>query len=438
MRDLLVTAIVFGSVPFVLWRPWIGILVWAWISYMNPHRFTFDFAYNYPFAQVVAIATLAGLLMSSEPKRFPWTPTTVIWLMFVVWMNVTTLFALNPEGAVPEWERAMKVQLMTIATVLLITTRQRLYFLVWAIVLSLGFFGAKGGVFSLMTGGQYLIMGPPYSFISENNTLGLALIMVLPLMRYLFSETPNRLVRVGLLGLMVLTALSIATSYSRGAFLAACAMVLLLWLKGPHKVRTAAALLLLIPAILAFMPEKWYERMQTIQTFEQDVSAMGRINAWGFALNLALDRPLVGGGYLAFTPALFEQYAPQPDDFHDAHSIYFEVLGEHGFVGLALFLALLFATFRLAGRIVRETKARPDLSWAKNLAAMVQASVVGYAVGGAFLGLAYFDLYYHLVALAVLLNRHVAETSSTPAAVARDQPSSLVGKPASMPPFSEK
>jgi probable O-glycosylation ligase (exosortase A-associated) len=381
---------------------------------MNPHRFTYDWAYNYPFSQVVAIATLVGFVVSRDPKRFPWSPVTVVWILFILWMNVSTLFALNPEAAAPEWERAMKIQLIAFVTLLVITTRERLYLLVWAIVLSLGFFGAKGGLFSIATGGQYLVMGPRASFIAENNTLALALIMTLPLMWYLYLETSNRLLRWGLLGLIALTALSIVTSHSRGALLAGGAMVVFLWLKSPHKLRTALLLVALVPAILMFMPEKWFERMETIQTFQEDASALGRINAWSFAYNVASDRPITGGGYNVFSPDLFKRYAPDPDDFHDAHSIYFEVLGEHGFVGLGLYLVLGFLAFRLGNRIIQIASDRPDLRWAKNQAAMLQASIMGYAVGGAFLGLAYFDLYYHLLGMMVITNVIVTRTLALP------------------------
>ena len=413
MRDLLITAIVFGSIPFTLIRPYIGILVWAWLGYMNPHRFTFDFAYNYPFAQTVAIATISGFILSRESKRFPWTPVTVSWLLFIFWMNVSTFFALNPLNAIPEWERAMKIQLISAVTVLIITTRERLYLLLWVIALSLGFFGVKGGLFTLASGGQYIVMGPPDSFITDNNALALALVMTLPLMGYLRLETSSRLLRWGLLGLMALAALSIAASFSRGALLAGSAMAAYLWMKSPYKIRTALALIILVSAILSFMPEKWFDRMQTIQTYEQDASAMGRLNAWGFAYNVALDRPLVGGGYRVFTPAMFHEYAPIPEDFHDAHSIYFEVLGEHGFVGLILLMMLGIMTFRLGTWVIRNTKTRPDLRWARNLAAALQISLVGYAVGGAFLGLAYYDLYYHVVAMMVITKLLVQRALTT-------------------------
>ena len=137
---------------------------------------------------------------------------------------------------------------------------------------------------------------------------------------------------------------------------------------------------------------------------------MGRINAWWFAYEVALDRPLVGGGFRTFTRDLFVQYAPAPFDWHDAHSIYFEVLGEQGFVGLALFLMLGFMSLRLGTWIIRHARNHPDLRWATDLGAMLQVSLIGYAVGGAFLGLAYFDLYYHLVVLIILVKKQVENT----------------------------
>jgi probable O-glycosylation ligase (exosortase A-associated) len=99
---------------------------------------------------------------------------------------------------------------------------------------------------------------------------------------------------------------------------------------------------------------------------------------------------------------MFAIYAPEPDRVHDAHSIYFEVLGEHGFVGLALFLLLGLMTWRTASSIIGQARGHPEKRWAADLAAMVQVSLVGYAAGGAFLGLAYFDFYYTLIAVVVL------------------------------------
>jgi probable O-glycosylation ligase (exosortase A-associated) len=134
---------------------------------------------------------------------------------------------------------------------------------------------------------------------------------------------------------------------------------------------------------------------------------MGRINAWRFAINLANDRPLTGGGFDAFQKDAFQRWAPDPNDFHDSHSIWFQVLGMHGYAGLAIYLLLWWLTWRCANDIIRTCRTRPHLRWAGDLAAMIQVALVGFWVGGSFLGLAYFDLPYILLALLVLTKRVV-------------------------------
>ena len=140
---------------------------------------------------------------------------------------------------------------------------------------------------------------------------------------------------------------------------------------------------------------------------------MGRLNAWWMAWNLARDR-FLGGGFEVITPELFARYAPNPLDLHAAHSIYFQILGEHGFVGLALFLLLWFLTWRRAGLVLRAAKGNQELVWAGRLAAMIQVSLVGYFVGGAFLSLAYFDLPYDLMVLVVAAHACIQKQLTQP------------------------
>jgi len=408
MRDLIVTLLIFGALPWIFMRPYVGALVYAWLGLMNPHRLTYGFAYSLPFGSVVALTTVVSMLISSEKKQIPWCGTMVVWLIFVFWLNVTTLFALIPDEALPEWDRAMKIHLMVFVTLLLMHGRHRINAFVWVIVVSLGFFGIKGGLFSALTGGRYLVMGPAESFIAENNTLALALIMILPLMRYLIGTVTNKRIRLGLIGAMVLTTLSILSSHSRGAILAGATILVFLILKSRHRVRFVFVTALVLPFMLMSMPDAWFDRMETISGYEQDASAMGRINSWWFAFNIAKEYPITGGGFGVFSKELFLTYAPNPLDHHDAHSIYFEILGEQGFVGLGLFLLLALLAFRSCTWIIKGVKARDDLAWAQDLAAMLQVSLMGYAVGGAFLGLAYYDLYYDLIAVIILLRHYVA------------------------------
>lgn len=418
MRDLLVFCIVLGSLPLIFMRPWIGIIMWCWLGFMSPHRLTWGFAYNFQFSALVAAVTLVAVAVSSEKKRIEFAPILVIWVAWVLWMNVTTVFALTEDSFWHDYDRSMKIQLFSFLTIMLINTEKKVEALMWVTTVSLGFFGIKGGIFSILTGGNFLVWGPPGSFLEDNNALGLALVMTLPLMYYMYTHNHQRWIRMGYLGAMALTSLAILTTHSRGAFLALIAMAGFLWLKSRKKAMVGLALILAVPLLIGFMPEHWLERMHSIKNYKSDGSAMGRINAWWFAWNLALDHPITGGGFGTFTKKLFLTYAPNPEDHHDAHSIYFEVLAEHGFVGLFLFLSLGAGALLMAGRTVRMCKKVPQLLWAADLNRVVQVSLVGYAVGGAFLGLAYFDLYYHLVAIVVLtraiVNRRLAELANAP------------------------
>jgi probable O-glycosylation ligase (exosortase A-associated) len=147
--------------------------------------------------------------------------------------------------------------------------------------------------------------------------------------------------------------------------------------------------------------------MSTITEYQQDASAMGRFNAWSMAWNLALDR-VTGGGFYVFTQELFDRYSMFPDDgVRAAHSIYFQVLGEHGFVGLGLFLLAWVLAWRTADWLRANAAKNESTAWAAGLAAMVQVSYAGYFVGGAFLSLAYFDLPYLLAVVLVAARKHV-------------------------------
>ncbi|OON59500.1 putative O-glycosylation ligase, exosortase A system-associated [Massilia sp. KIM] len=413
MRDILITLIVLGSLPLALKRPWIGVLMWVWISVMNPHRLSWGFAYEFPFAAIIAGVTLVGVLITRDPKNFPVTPITITLLLFTLWMNVTTIFAFFPDDALVRLSQVNKIMLMTVVTAMLIKTRQHINYLVWALIISVGYYGVKGGVFTILTGGGSIVWGPPGSLIEGNNEVALAFINIIPLMFYVRMVSENKWVRHAMLVSMPLCAVAAIGSYSRGALLAVAAMLFFLWLKSPKKLVPAIVIILLIPVAVAFMPEKWTERMDTISTYKEDASAMGRINAWYLAFNLANDRPLVGGGFELWKGPIFRMYAPDPEDPHAAHSIYFQALGEHGWVGFILYMSLCLLTWRKTSWIVRQARGSPELAWAGHLANMIQVSLVGFAVGGAFLSLVYYDVQYYLmmavVATGVLVEKTLAE-----------------------------
>ncbi|MBN4079340.1 putative O-glycosylation ligase, exosortase A system-associated [Beggiatoa alba] len=404
MRDLVLLAFFAVCVYYILKRPYIGVLVWSLFGYLNPHKSTFGFAYNFPFAQITGLLTITALLFSKEPKKLPITPLVILYFIYLSWMTLTTVFSFNPEEAWFVWEKVMKIQAMTILTLILINSREKIEWLVLTIVVSIGFYGVKGGIFTIFGGGYDKVRGPTSTFIEGNTEIGLALIMVLPLIRYLNLQAKNPWISRMFLAAVALTAVAILGTQSRGALLGLVAIGFFLWLKSRQKIVLTVLFVLFIPIMINFMPQTWFDKMNTIETYEEDGSAMGRIQAWRFAISLANSHPILGGGYETFDRVTWTIYTPDPGSTsRAAHSIYFQVLGEHGYVGLLMFLGILGGCWRTASSIIRNVKKRDDLKWASDLAAMLQVSLIGYAVAGAFLSLANFDLFYHVFAIIVVL-----------------------------------
>jgi len=415
MRDIAITAVVFGLLPFILWRPHIGVLVWTWLGLMNPHKLAYTFAPTMPFALIVAVVTLISLFVSREPKKIPWTRESVTILVLLAWMTVTTIFSVYPDLAWFKWQQVVKIQLMIFVSLILMQSKERLNQLIWVIAMSLAFYGVKGGIFTIVTGGAFHVKGPEGTFIGGDNEMGMALIMTIPLLRYLQLTTRRVWINQGLIVVMILCALAAVGSQSRGALVGIVAMGTFLWLKSRNKIVTALLGAIVVFLVYTVMPDQWFARMNTINIYEQDASVKGRINAWTMAFNLAKDRPF-GAGFDSFREYMFSLYAPNPGDVHDSHSIYFQMLGHHGFVGLALFLLLGVMTWLTASWVIRHGRRFPEHRWAADLAAMVQVSLLGYATAGAFLGIAYFDLYYALITVVVLSKIVLISEKSAPKA----------------------
>jgi probable O-glycosylation ligase (exosortase A-associated) len=408
MRDIVLLGIVLSVLPFACRHTWVGVLLWTWISIMNPHKLAWGFAMNMPFAAMAATATGISIFFTKDKVSLPSNPALVALVLLTLWMVVTTVFAIYPDESWADLKRTLKIQLMTLVALAALRDRRHIELFIWVNALSLGFYGVKGGLFTLITGGGERVWGPSGGFIEGNNEIGLALVMVIPLMNYLRMVATRRWLRIALLVTILFTAIAVLGTQSRGAFLAILAMGAVLWFRSKEKAKAAVIMGLIGLSLTAFMPESWEARMQTIGTFEQDGSAMGRINAWQMAIHLANDRPL-GGGFYIYTEDVFARYAPVPDDLHAAHSIYFQILGEHGYFGLLMFLLVGAFTFLTANRIRRESVNRENAQWLYHLAGMMQVSMVGYAVGGAFLSLAYFDLPYNVMVILVVGLRWLRE-----------------------------
>lgn len=426
MRDVILTTIVAVLVLMIFRAPVVGAYLWAWLSMMNPHKLTYGFAFSMPFAQVTALVTLLMVAAGRQRRGVPMNAVVGVLLAMLAWMGVTSVFAIAPSEVVIERIIFVaKIQLMLFVTWMLVQSAAQIRILIWVVTLSIAFFGIKGGVWTLLTGGGGRVWGPPGGLIEGNNELAVALVMCVPMLYFLHQTETNKWIRRFLVFSMVSCAFSILGSQSRGALLSLVAMAMFLGLKSKHRLRATLVFVVLVIGGIAFMPDSWVQRMDTMNSYQEDSSAMSRIWTWKTLWAVAVDRPLVGAGFAADSQAVFAKYAPQGPEWDIfvgqvfvAHSIYFQMLGEHGFVGLGLFLLLGITSWIKAGRVATKAEKIPELAgWIPILMRMLQVSLIGFAVGGAFLSLAYFDFPYYLIGYVVLcdaLVRTAAKSAPSP------------------------
>ena len=400
MRDLVFGSMLLAIAGYALLHPWVGIMGWTWVSIMNPHSLSWRLQ-SMPVAMTMALATFVGILITKDRRQWVVTRETVVLMLFMLWMCITLPFSYDFDGSFYLWNRVMKIDLMILVAMVVLHSKRHLNLLVWVLVFSIGFYGVKGGAFTIATGGSYRVWGPDGGYIEGNNEIALAIVMVIPLFWYLYLTSQSVWLRRGILISVVLCAAAALGSQSRGALLAIGAMAAVLWWRSSNKAIGLVVLGAAAVALLTFMPETWWSRMDTIQTYSDDASAMQRINAWVMAWNIAKDN-FFGAGFMVSKPFICAIYSPIPTDCRAAHSIYFMVLGEHGFIGLFLFLLMWFFVWRSADRLRAQGKKLPQTLWLSHLGAMCQVSLAGYAVGGAFLSLAYYDLPYNILILVVL------------------------------------
>jgi probable O-glycosylation ligase (exosortase A-associated) len=413
MRDLALILTLAVLVPLSIPFPLVGLFAWEWLSLMNPHRLTWGFAQQAPLVMIVALITMIGWVLSKERGNLKMSTFLVLIGIFSLWISITTLFAPVPEMTVPLWDRNIKTMIMIVMVLALVNTRVRIHGLVWVIVISLGYYGIKGGGFVILTGGNYIVFGPADSMINDNNSLALALLITLPLMNYLRQHTANRWLRYALMGAMFLTFAGAIGSYSRGAIVALAAILGYLWLKSPAKIVTGPALVCVILVGIMAMPAKYMDRLNTMNNVMEDESFRGRLDAWEVAWETAKDHPLGAGFDGPRQPVIWDKYLPDRPA-RASHSIYFMVLGEHGFIGLGIYLLICAACWRNLQRVRKLTAGNEEQKWAYDLAFALQVSMVGFLVGGAALPMAYYDGFFTLLAMTTTLLRLV-QTAAAPA-----------------------
>jgi len=434
MRDLMFAMMMLVAIPLAIARPFNAYLFWAWTAVVVPTSYFFGFMMNARLNFLFAILTLLLIALGRVPWK-SYQANRVTWFYLLFLLHATVVFFLaypgNPYNS-EYYEIFIKGLLFSLVMPFFVRERVHMHALIIVIVLGFGLHGVLNGLKTLASAGGHNVVGPAGTMIYDRNHLSTALALALPLLYYLFQQSSHRLIRLGFLGGFVLVALAIVGGGSRGGFIALA--VVSGWLVLTSRKRWSALALLAVMAVLfvTLAPAEWFSRLSTIETAVEDESFMGRVIAWQVSSAIALGNPVFGGGFHAVqVQAIWDQFLRAPSllgflnlpipDFSAkaAHSIYFEIMGDMGFVGLFIFLGILFHAIRTRYVIKRQLKNMgPQWLWARDMADMLMLAIIAYMAGGAAVSLGYFEVIYMVVMLMEMLRLHVARAV---AAQARDR-----------------
>ena len=197
MRDIVLILAIATGLGVTLFHPFAGVLLWTWFTLQNPHQEAWGFTSSLPLNLVIAMVTVGAWLRSHERKLPP--SCFLVWAMvvFLVWVTFNSFFAFSPDWSWRYWDLTWKIFALGLLVATLATNRVRITAIIWVVVVSLFYYGVKGGIFTLIDGRDLPRLWALNSIIGDNNQLALALLMSLPLANYLRTQTANRVCFLG-------------------------------------------------------------------------------------------------------------------------------------------------------------------------------------------------------------------------------------------------
>jgi probable O-glycosylation ligase (exosortase A-associated) len=418
MRDLLLVLFLFVAIFYCFKRPFIGIAAWAWIALIAPANWAFGFSNDFRLNLSIVVVTVLSYLFVQKQKKFAFNGLSFWILAFGFWTLLSSVFAVNSVYAMGYWQQFMKILLLYFFVTLILTKKLHIDTLIWAIVFAVSSYAAMESIKFVLSGGGHQITGRSGA-LSDRNDLAVAINMCLPLILYLIYVTRHHHLKLGLWGLFFANIVAVVGTGSRGGFIGLSLLALAFWWKSKRKLVWLILAITIVPTAYQFTPESWRERQSTIQTAStEDASFIGRLWAWKISAMLARDNPFIGGGFKAVTqPSVWYSYAPYtpfygpietppvPNSVRPkaAHNIYFQVLGDHGYVGLFIF-GMILAGMLWLNRRNRKLAQQHQQLWCVKLCDAITLALVAYCVTGNNVSLAYFDLLYAIAGIISVIS----------------------------------
>ncbi len=428
MRDLVLVGLLPILCFYAFKRPFIGAGLWLWTSAFNINQLVYGFASSITYNRLFAIITILAYFFSKNKPKFTLDKLSGLILIFFIWTTISSILSnAHIDTVWIKWNEFMRIIIFYFFAIAILQRKRHIDFMLWLLVLSIGALAAGEGVKFVVSGGAHRIGG--LSGISgDNNFFAVMILVILPMGFYLVTQTKHKLIKIGLIAVIAFATLGLISTYSRSGFVGLAVLTVFAIKSSKRKLLWIFIISMIIIAAMNLLPEEWFGRMDTVEHAEEDGSFMHRVIVWKMCTLIAIDNPFFGGGFKVVENLLtWQQYVPNyhtldfiltPDvNFYEpvraAHSFYFQVLSDHGFVGLFLFMLILFSAYVKIGLITRRAIKNKMDDWIFTLLAMLRVSIVAYCVSGGTVSVAYFDFLYAIFVIIYTLDHHLVEKKTS-------------------------
>lgn len=414
--------VMLSVIPLALMNGFVAFLLWVYTNLLSPHVYLYGFMSDFRYAFVFAALSLGSLVLGrvGGGGKNLLDSSLIFIVIFILHAIISQLLALGENPLVEfRLEYFVKGMLVAVVAPFFVRSRWQLHMIVVVIVAGLGFHAVVDGLKVISSGGGHIIHGIPRSTLSDNNLYALAIVMILPLVLYLAKYSKFSVVKWLFFAVFALCVMAVLGSNSRGGFIAMVILGGWYWLTSARKIVSAIFVLLVAIAVVQVAPDRWFDRIETIKTANEDESFLGRVAAWKVSVNIANSNPIFGAGFDSTqVRSIWDSHKdernfisidiPPSVAYKAAHSNYFQVMGDLGYVGLVLFMMIMLSAFFKRWQINRiATIDGPENAWARDLATALVLSLVAFMAGGAGVSLAYFELAYLEVILLSVLYRAI-------------------------------
>ena len=406
--------------------PYIALCGVIFVDIVKPQTLSYSFLAGKPIALIIALIFFFSLVVNRKQLSIPRKKlSTGLLIFFMAWITLATYNAEFQTAAWMKYDYVIKYLFFPLFIPFVLNNRIRIDTFIAVMVCSIGFFTIVLGVKSIVGGSgygeQFIFSTQSNTGMTESSTMSMLAVFNLPFIIYIArysifkDKIPFLKPTSYFLGLTSL--LSVVGSYARTGLVGLFVWVLLLLKETKKKFKYILIIIACIAVSLPFVPDEWVDRMNTITTASSESSAYGRIVVWKWTIDYVKERPIMGGGFYSYLAN-----AGQLDAYIDDeemvisrastgkafHSIYFEVLGELGYVGLFIYLWIIYLAFNLNHVLIKNAKPK---DWVKAQENARKQALLIYCACGLFIGVAYYPWIFYLLGLAVSLDNVCQEES---------------------------